>query len=179
MSEEKQAQVVEDMSVLKVYTASSWRNPRYGEVVKEIKAQGFDVYDFQNPWDKGATFNWGQIDHNWEKWSMEDFVRALRDPIARRGFDSDFAGMKWADVCVLILPCGRSAHMEAGYFAGKGKPVHILLDGERPELTYSLGKCWTNTKALIGGLYHDEAKKRTAINPETKPKPSTGADPQR
>lgn len=44
-------------------------------------------------------------------------------------------GMEWADVCVLVLPCGRSAHLEAGWFAGKGKPVFVLTqDGEEPEL---------------------------------------------
>jgi hypothetical protein len=29
--------------------------------------------------------------------------------------------MEACDVCVLVLPCGRSAHTEAGWFAGKGK----------------------------------------------------------
>jgi nucleoside 2-deoxyribosyltransferase len=44
-------------------------------------------------------------------------------------------GMEWADACVLVLPCGRSAHLEAGWFAGKGKPVFVLtFDGEEPEL---------------------------------------------
>lgn len=137
---------------MKVYTASSWRNPRYAYVVQQIKDAGFEVYDFQNPWDKGAAFNWDQIDPDWQKWTMEQFINALEHPIAKRGFDSDFAGMEWADVCVLILPCGRSAHMEAGYFAGKGKPIHILLDGERPELTYSLGICHSELPHLIVSL---------------------------
>jgi hypothetical protein len=49
---------------------------------------------------------------------------------------------------VLQLPCGRSAHLEAGWFAGRGKPVIILLhDGGddwldpglvQPELMYKM-----------------------------------------
>lgn len=40
-----------------------------------------------------------------------------------------------AITCVLILPCGRSAHLEAGWFCGQGKRCIILTqDGEEPEL---------------------------------------------
>jgi hypothetical protein len=43
--------------------------------------------------------------------------------------------MEWADTCVLVLPCGRSAHLEAGWFCGQGKRCIILTrDGEEPEL---------------------------------------------
>ena len=60
---------------------------------------------------------------------------ALSTPIANDGYRSDMDGMEWADACVLVLPCGRSAHLEAGWFAGQGKPVFVLTqDGEEPEL---------------------------------------------
>ena len=43
------------------------------------------------------------------------------------------------DACVLVLPCGRSAHTEAGWFAGKGKPVAAYLpERVEPELMYKL-----------------------------------------
>ncbi|WP_244936539.1 hypothetical protein [Methylobacterium currus] len=43
--------------------------------------------------------------------------------------------MQWADTCVLLLPCGRSAHLKAGWFCGQGKRCLILTqDGEEPEL---------------------------------------------
>lgn len=37
-----------------------------------------------------------------------------------------------------MLPCGRSAHIEAGWFVGCGKPLYILLSEDQfePELTY-------------------------------------------
>lgn len=46
--------------------------------------------------------------------------------------------MKWADVCVLVMPCGRSAHLEAGWFVGAGKPTLILLENGEPELMYRM-----------------------------------------
>jgi hypothetical protein len=47
--------------------------------------------------------------------------------------------MEWADACVLVLPCGRSAHTEAGWFAGKGiKTVVYIPEKQEPELMYKL-----------------------------------------
>ena len=146
----------------KIYTASSWRNVRYPKVVRRIKNEGFQVYDFQNPWDFGAAFNWYQVDASWTGGadmavSAASFVRGIEHPVAKRGFSSDFSGMKWADIGVLILPCGKSAHMEAGWFVGAGKPLHILLeDPLRPELTYSLAKCHETIDSLIAALYGEK-----------------------
>lgn len=47
--------------------------------------------------------------------------------------------MLWADTCVMLLPCGRSAHIEAGYFVGANKLLIILMTGENePELMYKM-----------------------------------------
>ncbi|MCQ2145827.1 MAG: hypothetical protein MJY72_08790 [Bacteroidales bacterium] len=36
---------------MKIYVASSWRNPHYPAVVAALRDAGFDVYDFRNPGD--------------------------------------------------------------------------------------------------------------------------------
>ena len=42
-------------------------------------------------------------------------------------------------MCVLLLPCGKSAHSEAGWMQGTGKPTYVLLtDKQEPELMYKL-----------------------------------------
>jgi len=47
-----------------------------------------------------------------------------------RQFHNDIKAMEACDACVLVLPCGRSAHTEAGWFAGRGKKtVDISLSG--------------------------------------------------
>ena len=47
--------------------------------------------------------------------------------------------MKWADVCILLLPSGRSAHTEAGWMKGNRKKVYVLMiDKEEPELMYKI-----------------------------------------
>lgn len=42
------------------------------------------------------------------------------------------------DACVLVMPCGRSAHLELGWAAGAGKDTAILLFDGEPELMYQM-----------------------------------------
>ena len=61
----------------------------------------------------------------------------LAHPIAVRGFGLDHAAMEWADATVMVLPCGKSAHLELGWACGRGKLAFVLYDGpDEPELTY-------------------------------------------
>lgn len=124
---------------IRIYVASSWRNSFQPEVVRTLRHHGHEVYDFKNPGgqeDKG--FHWSEIDPAWKSWSPAVFRDALDHPIAVKEFDSDFEAMQWADACVLVMPCGRSAHLEAGYFVGAGKPLYILLSDGEPELMYRM-----------------------------------------
>jgi hypothetical protein len=120
----------------RIYAASSWRNKKQPEVVDMLRHAGHDVYDFRNPGTGIPGFAWSEIDPQWQFWSAHEYRRALTThPIAARGFVTDLRAMQWADTCVLILPCGRSAHLEAGWFCGANKRCLILTqDGEEPEL---------------------------------------------
>ena len=122
---------------MKIYVASSWRCILQPGVVHILRTAGHEVYDFRNPPNK-TGFAWSEIDPDWLKWTPEKFVDRLYDRRAINGFNEDFAAMRWADACVLVLPCGRSAHLEAGYFWGAGKPLYILLSDDKfePELMY-------------------------------------------
>lgn len=120
----------------RIYVASSWRNPHQPAVVDVLREHGHDVYDFRNPFNGVKGFAWSDIDPEWQTWSAARYRELLTThPIAARGFLSDLRGMQWADACVLVLPCGRSAHLEAGWFCGQSKRTIILTrDGEEPEL---------------------------------------------
>ncbi len=120
----------------RIYAASSWRNEFQPRIVDVLREGGHHVYDFRNPFSGVPGFAWSEIDPEWQSWSAERYRELLTtSPIAARGFVSDLCGMQWADTCVLILPCGRSAHLEAGWFCGQGKRCIILTrDGEEPEL---------------------------------------------
>ncbi|NBJ13235.1 TIR domain-containing protein [Microvirga arsenatis] len=126
----------------RIYVASSWRNALQPDIVAALKADGHEVYDFRNPAPGESGFSWSEIDPDWLAWSPERYAEHVRQsPIARHGFNRDKAALDWCDTCVLVLPCGRSAHLEAGYAAGQGKRTIFYLHEDRfePELMYLLG----------------------------------------
>lgn len=120
----------------RIYLASSWRNAIQPDAVSMLRAAGHDVYDFRNPPNGVKGFAWSEIDPDWQAWSAVRYRDLLTtNSAAALGYMNDFRGMEWADTCVLLLPCGRSAHLEAGWFAGRGKRLIIWTrDGEEPEL---------------------------------------------
>lgn len=120
---------------MKIYVASSWRNPHQPDVVEALRDVGHDVYDFRNPEPGDTGFAWSDIDPDWQIWTPEEYIQGLGHPLARRGFGKDYAAMCWADAVVLVQPCGRSAHLELGWAVGAGKLTAILLAvGQEPEL---------------------------------------------
>lgn len=125
---------------MKIYVASSWRNEVQQDVVRALRADGHEVYDFRDPDDRGVPggFSWREIDDEWQQWSPAKFRELVQHPIASVGFFRDFEAMQKADACVLVMPCGRSAHLELGWCAGAGKRTLILLAPGEPELMYRL-----------------------------------------
>lgn len=109
------------MTTARIYVASSWRNEHQPEVVEQLRNHGFAVYDFRNPTAADYGFNWREIDPNWEDWDFTTYHACLSHPIAERGFESDMYALRNCDACVLVLPCGRSAHLELGWCCGAGK----------------------------------------------------------
>lgn len=126
----------------RIYVASSWRNEYQQRIVGQLRDAGHEVYDFRNPAPGNIGFSWAAIDPEWLNWGPGEFAdRVQAHPIAQRGFFHDKAALDWCDTCVMVLPCGRSAHLEAGYAAGQGKRVIWWLHPDRfePELMYLLG----------------------------------------
>jgi hypothetical protein len=117
-----------------VYVASSWRNKRQPEVVAALRAAGLSVYDFRNPAEGDHGFHWSEIDKDWQQWTPEQYLDGLEHNLAKSGFCKDFDALCNAKACALVLPCGRSAHLEFGYALGQGKPGAILLCSGEPEL---------------------------------------------
>lgn len=124
----------------KIYVASSWRNHLQVGVVHTLRAAGFDVYDFKNP-PNGSGFHWSEVglQRDADTSCVGDYVTALEHPRSIEGFNSDFEAMEAADTFVLVLPCGRSAHLELRWAVGAGKRTAILLEDPcTPELMYKM-----------------------------------------
>lgn len=130
----------------KIYLASSWRNQRQQHYVRLLRDAGHEVYDFEHAdyADSDADseevgFKWSKVDPDYASWDVQDYQKGLLHPVAVHGFQRDIDAMQWADTCVLLLPCGRSAHSEAGWMKGAGKRVMVMIEKlEEAELMYRL-----------------------------------------
>jgi nucleoside 2-deoxyribosyltransferase len=149
----------------KIYLASSWRNPYQPEVLAALRAEGHEVYDFRNPAPGQSGFAWSQMDPEWKNWNLRQYVHMIENsPVAEKGFGFDKDALNWCDTCVLLLPCGRSAHLEAGYAAGQGKDVLVYLhqDQFEPELMYLLCQGFvTNTEEMKIALRQERGRLTT------------------
>jgi hypothetical protein len=128
------------MTRRRIYVASSWRNMYQPMVVYELLAAGHEVYNFRHPTGPESDgFHWSEIDSAYKDWTPKQYRLALDAEIANNGFANDWNAMQWADTGVLVLPSGRSAHIEAGYFVGAHKDLYILvIDPMEPELMYKM-----------------------------------------
>ena len=77
---------------MRIYLASSWRNPHQPAVLSALRAAGHEVYDFRNPAPGNEGFSWADIEPTWQSWDAARFREALRHPIANEGFDCDWGG---------------------------------------------------------------------------------------
>lgn len=131
-----------------VYVASSWRNPTQPAVVEALRDASIECYDFRNP-PAGTGFSWREVKPrvapagvpakgaDWEP--VDTYLSMIDHPRAVDGFRSDFDAMQAADAFVMVLPCGKSAHLELGWAVGAGKRTAILLeDPVEPELMYRM-----------------------------------------
>jgi len=137
----------------KIYLASSWKNAYWvRDVANVLRGAGNEVFDFTDPnhrpdGKKGFAFSMDELivalgdrkreDYNW--------IEMMELEPSRRAYRSDKAGLDWCDTLILILPCGRSAHMEAGYVAGKEKDVIIFGDlpmGEFETMYHLARRCY-------------------------------------
>lgn len=141
---------------MRIYVASSWRNTVQPSVVAALRADGHSVYDFRNPAPGDHGFGWRQCA---EPEQLKDPRRfrdeVLKHPIALDGFAKDMTALRSADATVLVLPCGRSAHLELGWAAGAGRRTLVLLDDpmSEPELMYLMNsKICVSLDEVLGDL---------------------------
>ncbi len=131
-----------------VYVIGSLRNEEVTKVASELRSIGLDAFD---DWMAAGP----EADDYWQRYETErghDYVEALQGHAARNVFEFDKRNLDRSDYAVLVLPAGRSGHLELGYFLGSGKPGFILLnDGyDRFDVMYQFAtKVFRNTGEMI------------------------------
>ena len=130
--------------MVKIYLASSWKRKETVIMLHDILAkEGHEVDSFCSTdgervsfeWDKlvGIMYNEGIDLRSIDAVSMADHWRV------QEAFKEDKKWIDWADVLILLMPCGRSSHLEAGYAVGKGKKMYIVGGFEKGEFDTMYG----------------------------------------
>lgn len=123
----------------KIYVSSSWSNPYQRHLVEALRQRSHDVYDFCRPNGREDKNVWDLLGINKDGIQVSEFRDLMLDAYVQSRFNEHVEAMMDSDVCILLLPCNRSSHIEAGIMKGHGKPVLVLCNGDepfKPELMY-------------------------------------------
>lgn len=112
-----------------IYLMGSLKNQQVPELAKEIREMGFgEVFDDWFSPGPNADDHW----RDFEKVRGSTYKQALSNYAATHVFEFDKYHIDRSDIGVLVMPAGKSGHLELGYMIGSGKKCFIVFD-EEPE----------------------------------------------
>ena len=127
----------------KIYIIGSLRNPGVPELAKLLRSEGFYVFDDWFAAGPTADDCW----QAYEKSKGSSYPEALYGHAARNVFEFDKRHLDAADIAILLMPAGKSGHLELGYVIGSGKTGYVLFDKE-PER-------WDVMYQFASGVFYD------------------------
>lgn len=142
-----------------VYLIGSLRNPAVPGVAEELRTMGHKVYD---DWYGAGP----KADDHWQEYEdgrKRNFRDALAGEAAQHIFNFDKKLIQASDAVLLVLPAGKSGHLEFGYARGIGKAAVILLDGEpeRFDVMYNFASLVTTDLAEASAFIRDWKRPKT------------------
>lgn len=113
-----------------IYVIGSLRNKRVPQVAYALRtALDCDVFDDWYAAGPEADDHWAA----YERGKGHTFEQALEGFAAQNVFRFDLYHLAIASHVVLVLPAGKSGHLELGWALGQKKKGYILLESEDPE----------------------------------------------
>jgi len=111
-----------------VYLIGSLRNEKIPALGCRLREAGHEVFD---DWHGAGP----EADDFWQKYEKQrgrSYAEALKGHAAKNTFAFDYRHLSRCEACVLVLPAGKSGHLEFGYMLGTGKKGYVLFE-EEPE----------------------------------------------
>ncbi len=109
-----------------IYLIGSLRNKAVPAFAKQLREAGHEVFD---DWFAAGP----EADDWWQKYEQErghTMAEAMQGYACQHVFQYDKEHLDRCDIGVLLLPAGKSGHLELGYLIGCGKPGFILYESE-------------------------------------------------
>ena len=135
----------------KVYIGGALANPEIVRLTKLLLDAGYDAFSEWYTPGKEADVLW----RDYEQALGIDYRQALLRPSAQNTFRFDKNNIDDSDVLVMLLPCGKSAHLELGYAIGTGKRgiIYMPEQPDRWDVMYNFAECVVyNDKELLNVL---------------------------
>lgn len=136
----------------RIYLIGSLRNEQVQVIAQQIRERtGHTVYD---DWFSAGP----KADDHWQEhqnYKGLTFKEALAGEAAQHVFHFDKKFLDRSDTVVLLLPAGKSGHLEFGYAIGHGSEGFILFDAvpERYDVMYNFAsEVFFNVDELIERL---------------------------
>jgi hypothetical protein len=119
-----------------IYLIGSLRNPNIPVIANRLREEGFEVFD---DWYASGP----EADKYWREYELGRgrlLPEALKGHVANHVYGFDIDHLHQADAVVLVMPAGKSAHMELGYARGRGQAGYVLLedDPDRYDFMYKM-----------------------------------------
>lgn len=111
-----------------IYTIGSLRNPEVRVVANAIRETGQEVFDDWHCAGERADDDWRE----YEKARGKNYLDALNSHAAQHTFNYDKHHLQRADLVVMVMPAGKSCHLEFGWAVGRGTLGYIYFP-EEPE----------------------------------------------
>ena len=118
----------------RIYLAGSLRNPLVPIIGNKLREYGYEVFDDWFAGGKHADDEW----RDYEKARGHTYGESLKGWAAKHIFEFDKYHLDRTDGLIMVMPAGKSSHLELGYTIGKGKPGYVLFDTvpERYDVMY-------------------------------------------
>ena len=134
-----------------IYLIGSLRNEKIPQVGNLLRANGWEAFDDWYGAGHEADDKW----RDYEQYRGRAHKDSLRGYAARHTFAFDKTHLDRCDLAVLVMPAGKSGHLELGYFIGSGKHGFIYFDAvpERYDVMHLFATdVFTSDEAMLKGL---------------------------
>jgi|ERR1035437_473349 nucleoside 2-deoxyribosyltransferase len=112
------------LPIKSIYIIGSLKNRCIVNIGNALRDVGIDAFD---DWLSAGP----EADDFWKEYADKrglSYKEALEGHAAKHVYEFDKFHLDRCDAALLVLPAGKSGHLELGYTLGKGKPGWILLD---------------------------------------------------
>jgi hypothetical protein len=120
-----------------IYLIGSLRNPAITTLGNALRAEGFSIFDDWMAAGPEADDYW----RDYEKGKGHSYKEALAGAAAKNVFQFDKTHLDESEAAVLVMPAGKSAHLELGYMAGSGKNTFYYMEDEPERFDVMLQFC--------------------------------------